>query len=200
MKTISYLYISIICFFLFFFLTIFIINGNHIFFDDSIYNFLRTFSLTPFFQVITNFGSAYVIVPVVILTFLLEKKKNYRYLFLALVLLNTVANFVLKLFFGRSRPFYERLTNASGFSFPSGHAMASVMCYGLLIYLLWQLKISKILKIIGTGLCLFFIISISLSRIYLGVHYASDVLGGILASLFLLNFGLFFFETTKKKA
>lgn len=200
MKTISYLYISIICFFLFFFLTIFIINGNHIFFDDSIYNFLRTFSLTSFFQVITNFGSVYVIVPVVILTFLLEKKKNYRYLFLALVLLNTAANFVLKLFFGRSRPFYERLTDASGFSFPSGHAMASVMCYGLIIYLLWQLKIAKILKIIGTGLCLFLIISISLSRIYLGVHYASDVLGGILTSLFLLNFGLFFFETTKKKA
>ncbi len=200
MKTISYLYISMICFFLFFFLTIFIINGNHIFFDDSIYNFLRTFSLTSFFQVITNFGSAYVIVPVVILTFLLEKKKNYRYLFLALVLLNTVANLVLKLFFGRSRPIYERLTDASGFSFPSGHAMASVICYGLLIYLLWQLKISKILKIIGTGLCLFLIISISLSRIYLGVHYASDVLGGILASLFFLNFGLFFFETTKKKA
>ena len=197
MKTINYLYLSLMCFFLFFFLTIFIINGNVIFFDDLIYNFLHQFPLTSFFRIMTELGGVMGIGIVMVLYLLGSKSKKNVQFFLALILLNTVANFVLKQFFVRSRPYYEKLVSASGFSFPSGHTMASCMCYGLFIYFLWQTNIKKIWKVIGTLFFLFIILSVSLSRVYLGVHYASDVLGGFLVSLFFLFFSIFFLKTTK---
>lgn len=197
MKTINYLYLSLICFFLFFFLTIFIINGNAIFFDEVIYNFLHQFSLTSFFKVMTELGGIIGILIVMLFYLLGSKSKKNKQFFISLMLLNTAANVVLKLFFVRSRPYYEKLVSTSGFSFPSGHAMAISMCYGLFIYFLWQTNIKKVWKIIGTCFFLFIILSVCLSRIYLGAHYASDVLGGLLVSLFFLFFSIFFLKTTK---
>lgn len=83
MKTINYLYLSLMCFFLFFFLTIFIINGNVIFFDDLIYNFLHQFPLTSFFRVITELGGVMDIVIVMVLYLLGSKSKKKRSIFLS---------------------------------------------------------------------------------------------------------------------
>lgn len=83
----------------------------------------------------------------------------------------------------RPRPIDYRLIEETGYSFPSGHSMASMAFYGLLIYLIYRNVKNKYLK--WTLICLLsvLIILIGISRIYLGVHYTSDVLAGFLVSL-----------------
>lgn len=199
MKTISYLHISIISFFCFFFLTIFIINGNELFFDMPIYSFLCGFSLTSFFQFITNFGSVpYLVFFLFVSFFCLKEKRNFKFLFLMMAF-EVVANLVLKNFFSRPRPTILWLIEETGFSFPSGHMMASTMFYGLCSYFLCTSSCRKSLKITGTLFFSFLTICIGISRIYLGVHYASDILGGFLVSTCLLTFGIFFFQNMQQK-
>lgn len=199
MKTITYLYISLFAFILFFFITIFIVNGNPIFFDESIRNLVSSWHADDFFKGITHFGNVYYILILILIGFLIfHKKSNFKFL-MSMMLINTAANVLLKLFFARPRPNYPRLIEESGYSFPSGHAMGGLMFYGLLIYFLWQSKFSKTLKVIGTIILTLLIFLIGISRIYLGVHYPSDILGGFLASSFLLCFGIFFYQSMQKK-
>lgn len=97
-----------------------------------------------------------------------------------------------KLLFMRERPAGEQLTNAAGYSFPSGHATLSLVFYGFFIYLLLDQSRSNWSKIIAGGLILL-ILFIGVSRVYLNVHFATDVLGGfalggILLTFFILTF------------
>ena len=88
-------------------------------------------------------------------------------------------NNILKIYFHRVRPEWEHWVIAHGFSFPSGHSIISTAFYGMLGYLIWvhlkeQGKPANYVFIITSVI----IVCIGLSRIYLGVHYATDVLGG----------------------
>ena len=94
-----------------------------------------------------------------------------------------ILNVGLKLIFMRERPFELMIITEDGYSFPSGHAMASLGFYGFIIYLIWNMKCKKKFKVLTTVLLSFLIILIGISRIYLGVHYASDVLAGYLVSV-----------------
>lgn len=85
----------------------------------------------------------------------------------------------LKHWFGRSRPAGEALTAASGYSFPSGHAMLAMVFYGFLAYLLISHAKNK-LEWYGVAVLCLMILLIGFSRVYLNVHYASDVLAGFL--------------------
>ena len=92
-------------------------------------------------------------------------------------------NIVLKQIVQRPRPTEYRIVNETGYSFPSGHSMVSMAFYGFLIYLIYKYVKNKYLKI---GLITFLsilIISIGISRIYLGVHYTSDVMAGFCISV-----------------
>jgi undecaprenyl-diphosphatase len=89
----------------------------------------------------------------------------------------------LKNIFQRERPAEFRLVNATGYSFPSGHSMVSTAFYGFIIYLIWKLEKDPTRRWIGIiGLSLL-ILGIGISRIYLGVHYTSDVVAGFLISI-----------------
>ena len=89
-----------------------------------------------------------------------------------------VFNFILKNIFERPRPEILRLGKATGYSFPSGHAMAGI-CFYLFLAFMITLDFKKIFKkIIAYATAVCFIIIIGISRIYLGVHYPSDVLAG----------------------
>jgi undecaprenyl-diphosphatase len=91
-------------------------------------------------------------------------------------------NHWFKVSFERIRPEYDRVIEITGYSFPSGHAMISVAFFGMLSYLIVQnytfLQAYKEIIYIITGL---FIIMVGFSRVYLGVHYPTDVFGGYLA-------------------
>lgn len=89
-----------------------------------------------------------------------------------------IFNFIFKNIFERPRPEILRLGKATGYSFPSGHAMAGI-CFYLFLAFMLSLELKKTShKIIVYSIAVIFIIMIGISRIYLGVHYPSDVLGG----------------------
>ena len=96
------------------------------------------------------------------------------------------ANIILKEFFNRARPLVPDLVHASGLSFPSGHAMFSIAFYGLIIYIVWEQLSDRLTKIILTVLLTALILLIGISRVYLGVHYPSDVVAGFVAGFFWL--------------
>ncbi|WRK51815.1 phosphatase PAP2 family protein [Coprobacillaceae bacterium CR2/5/TPMF4] len=87
---------------------------------------------------------------------------------------------MIKAIVRRPRPNVDVFIRESNFSFPSGHAMAITCLYGLLIYYLYksEIRYRKLLIVI----CVLIIVLVSLSRVYLGVHYFSDIIGGILLS------------------
>jgi membrane-associated phospholipid phosphatase len=90
-------------------------------------------------------------------------------------------NFLLKHLFERARPDLFKVITAAGYSFPSGHAMVSMCFYGMVAYLLCRHLRRLPGQILGYSLAAVLITIIGFSRIYLGVHYPSDVLGGYLA-------------------
>lgn len=90
-------------------------------------------------------------------------------------------NYILKMVFMRERPTILWLTKTSGYSFPSAHMMVSTCFYGLCIYLL--MKSSLPYKRIYSMLLFVLILIIGISRIYLGVHYFSDIMGGALCGI-----------------
>lgn len=97
-------------------------------------------------------------------------------------------NVVLKQIVQRPRPDGFRLIAESGYSFPSGHSMVSMAFFGLLVWMVWTYEKDKTMRLIWCALFSLVIVMVGVSRIYLGVHYASDVLAGFCVSLLWLVF------------
>jgi membrane-associated phospholipid phosphatase len=111
--------------------------------------------------------------------FLFIRKHPWYSLRIPVVAIGSISlNLIMKWFFDRPRPALRHLTEVSGLSFPSGHAMMSFSFYGLLIYLIFENVDNKFTKYSLSFLLLILMHLIGLSRVYLHVHYASDVLAG----------------------
>lgn len=192
-------------FFFFFALAIFIlftvlvITNNIAWFDDPVYNFLHAMfqdKTTTFFLIITSLSSPFVLIVMSLLLLITNKDHKLSFLVILNLLLSTIGNTILKLIFLRERPSDFPLIQESGYSYPSGHSMISMAYYGFLIYIVWQTDWSKKAKIIFS-ICLGLIIFlIGCSRIYLRVHYPSDVVAGFAISFVYL---LTFIHIIKKK-
>ena len=155
-------------------------------FDESIYSVVSIFicqPITNIFKVITNLGSAIPLIAISIGTILFLKDKKYgKYISINLIVI-TLLSIVMKNLFQRPRPTEHRIINETGYSFPSAHSMVNMAFYGFLVYLIYKYVDNRYVK---WGLCTILtclIIAIGISRIYLGVHYPSDVLGGFCFSL-----------------
>ena len=158
-------------------------------FDRVVGEFIRGFatpSLTKAAIIITNLGSAYIEIGLmfVVGAFLLFRLKHtWETVLLAISFSGAwVLNTILKELFHRARPDIVHLVKAGGYSFPSGHAMVAASFYGVIGYILWlnrrnRSKPSWYIVVITLA----FIIGIGISRIYLGVHFASDVIAGYAA-------------------
>lgn len=158
-----------------------IVNGWMKIIDQFVFESLRFFAgdqLTEIFKIITNLGSFWGILIVIFLVFLVSRKVSY--ICLGASIIQTSLNRVIKAIVRRPRPNVDVFIRESNFSFPSGHAMAITCLYGLLIYYLYksEIRYRKLLIVI----CVLIIVLVSLSRVYLGVHYFSDIIGGILLS------------------
>lgn len=185
--------ISLISFGLFLIVLIFVLKYDNLVIDNYIINLFKYKNdlLTNFMKIITLFGSAYVIVPCcIILLFALKNKKN-KILMTSNLVIITLLNQLLKCVFRRLRPI-NGIISESGYSFPSGHSMVSMAFYGFLIYLLYKSNFKY--KNIFIGLLIVLILLIGISRIYLGVHYPTDVFGGFLLSI---SYLLLFIEISK---
>lgn len=151
------------------------------------YKFISTYlindSLTPIFKIITWFGSATCILPLTLLLFIVIKNKKIGLLIGTNLIIITILNQVLKFILQRPRPTEYRIINEMGYSFPSGHSMVSMAFYGFLIYLIYKNIKNKYLKSPLIIILSLLVVMIGVSRIYLGVHYTSDVCAGFLLSI-----------------
>jgi possible phosphatase len=159
-----------------------IMNGDIIGYK-LISTFLISDFVTPIAKFITNFGGAIFLSIATVMLFLLIKNKKIGLSIISNIVIITVLNQLLKRILQRPRPTEFRIVEETGYSFPSGHSMVSMAFYGYLIYLIYTYIKNKYVKwtlitILNILICL-----IGISRIYLGVHYTSDVLGGFLLSI-----------------
>ena len=145
--------------------------------------FLISAFVTPIAQFITNLGGAIFLVVLTILLFILIKNKKIGLSIFSNLVIITILNQLLKRILQRPRPTEYRIIEETGYSFPSGHSMVSMAFYGYLIYLIYKYVKNKYIKWMSIVLLSALICSIGISRIYLGVHYTSDVLGGFLISI-----------------
>ena len=147
-------------------------------------------NMTRFMQFITFLGKHDLLIPlnfVLIAFFIYRKERWFAVRIAALSLSSLLLMFVLKLYFQRDRPLLPVIGEAKGFSFPSGHALISAVFYGLFIHMIWHEVKIQWLRILLVYILSLLILLIAFSRVYLRVHYASDVLGGfIIGSLWLL--------------
>lgn len=158
-------------------------------FDASIIGFvqgLETPWLTMMMKIFTWIGSGYVVAPIALIGFIvLYFVLHYRQQALLLVTVvagSVIFNSLLKHYFKRERPEIHRILDANGFSFPSGHSMMAFALYAIIAFIAWrnvQTWISRIVLLLFTA---FMILIIGISRVYLGVHYPSDIVGGFLVS------------------
>jgi undecaprenyl-diphosphatase len=161
----------------------------------------RSSSLTKYFLFVTKVGDSlgYIIAfPLCTLLFY-WMFKSWKYVIqISLVMaLALSSNLILKKIINRTRPEAEHLVAVETLSYPSGHAMTAMAFYGFLIYLISQFRISKILKFPIIILLILLILSIGISRIYLGVHFPSDIAGGYIAGLIWVVFCVMIFNLMK---
>ncbi|WP_460059419.1 phosphatase PAP2 family protein [Pseudolactococcus yaeyamensis] len=163
---------------------------------QSLVRYNMSDGLTSFSKFITNFGGA-AYVPILlgaVLIFLVLKKWYAEAIFIAAnVAIVPILIYILKHIYGRSRPSLPHLVVENGLSFPSGHASTSLMFYACLMVLICQRLHNRQMKWLVRVLATMFIVLIGMSRIYLGVHYPTDILGGWLmsASILLMTFPIY---------
>lgn len=185
-----------LAFLLFAIIALILLFGHHrlLPFDMRITNFMRrgTGRSTRFFQAVDRIGSIQnLIIFVTVLVIILYTTNNHQlawWLAINVSVIAVIINPVFKLLFHRHRPDVPRLANSFGYSFPSGHSSGSMIIFGTLIMMQPLLGFSLATSILGTGICIVLIGIIGVSRLYLGVHYASDVLAGFLLGLGCLLF------------
>jgi membrane-associated phospholipid phosphatase len=179
------LVLFLVAFFVFLFVAFRIFYFKKEAFDFAVFDYLEQFvssGMTSFMQFITYLGTHYFLIPanlVLIIYFLFIKRHRWYSIRVPVIALGgLLLMFLLKFLFNRPRPLIPLVEEARGLSFPSGHALMSFSFYGLLIYLVWQ-HVEKVwVRNLLAVLLLLLILLIGFSRIYLRVHYASDVMAG----------------------
>lgn len=158
--------------------------------------------LTVFFQIVSLLGSYLGFIILLMLFFLLNRK--YSYVFAACFLLGVGLNYILKTIIARPRPFVEHseimnLTDTLGHSMPSSHALCVIVLSMFLCYYIFKSTKNKFwrsLVIIG---CVIMIGLTWLSRMYLGMHYLTDIFVGAIIGGVISTLGIIFLERKAKK-
>ena len=151
------------------------------------YNFVSQYLIsdnaTPIAKGITQLGGVIGLITIAVILSIAIKNKKICILIWLNLAISALLNQILKRIVQRPRPTEFRIIDESGYSFPSGHSMVSAAFYGFLIYLIYKNIKNKYLKCGLIAVLTLLIILIGISRIYLGVHYTSDVLAGFLISI-----------------
>lgn len=181
--------IIVVCISIFITLLILYNTNNISSFDNYIYGLISKYQCNLLTHAAKFFSflccTSFVLILCIIITIFVKNKKIGFYTTLCSIL-SYIINTIFKHIVMRPRPVGINLINEKSYSFPSGHSMGSVALYGLFIYIIYKSNINMKLKILLCSLLSLLILCIGLSRIYLGVHYASDVLAGYCLSLALL--------------
>ncbi len=120
------------------------------------------------------------LIAALVLYFALRRKYAYLAGLLVSVVSAAATTLALKVLIERARPdFAYQAYIESGFSFPSGHATVAMAFYGFCIFLVHRMVANALWRNLATLFLILLIVGIAFSRLYLGVHYLSDVLGGL---------------------
>lgn len=167
--------------------TINVKNGRILELDLNIYKFFSeniiNDKLTPIVKIITHIGGAKIVLVLTVVVIILIKGLKNKLFLLTGIVGTAGLNVVLKHIIQRERPNINRLIPEKGYSFPSGHSMMSMAFYGMLIFLIFKYVKNTALKWTLIVILTILLSTIGITRIYLGVHYPSDVIGGFLVSL-----------------
>lgn len=147
---------------------------------------LRNPHLNIIMKTITRLSNSEGILLFTLLSFIYIKDKRIAITVPINVIFATLLNQVLKHIIKRPRPIGYRLIKIGGYSFPSGHAMVSMAFYGYLLYLAYNCIKDKRKRIITMSILITIIILVGISRIYLGVHFCSDIITGYSISIIYL--------------
>ena len=179
----------IICFIsliIFIFLGILILTKNDIYLDSVVYNFISKYisnDLTNVLKSLTQLSGTFIVILITVLVLIFHKNKKHG-IFMAIdLILITLFQYILKFSFLRVRPSDISLIEETGYSFPSGHSLTAMAFYGFIIYLIQTSNLNKRSKNIYTILFSIVILVVGLSRVYLGVHFFTDVVGAFSFSL-----------------
>lgn len=178
-------------------------------FDVAVSNFiysLRTPLLTSVMQAITVLGGDIIIVftSIVIIFLVLKRYKTEAVIFLLIITMGIIINLFLKYIIARPRPDINPLLVLTTFSFPSGHSMNSFVFYLTVAFFIFRFTRNKCLAIVISAISICLVLLISFSRVYLGVHYPTDVLAGIVGGFWwfitalLIERTMIFFKLFKK--
>lgn len=174
-------------------------------FDEEVFSFLRNYvteTNSQLMLIVTFLGTHSFLIPAnlcLIAYFLFIKKHRWYSIKVPAIALSSLGlMFGLKHFFGRPRPDVPLLFRAEGLSFPSGHALFSITFYGLLIYIVYKNVENKLIRWMLISFLAVLIIVIGFSRVYLRVHYASDVIAGFCVGFMWLAFGIWFLNRMER--
>lgn len=195
MKKFFYLFV-----FLFFVDFIMVMTGFSSSIDNSISLFFSVHNnviFTNIFKAISFICSPkfMIVLNVLLFIFIIVKKKYKLFIIVLSSISSVIINNLVKIIVRRERPDYLRMVMEKSYSFPSGHAMISVLFFGSIIYLVNKYNL-KYKKLITFSLSTF-VLLVGISRIYLGVHYLTDVVGGYLLGFIVLFLIIHLFERKK---
>ncbi|MDA1675475.1 phosphatase PAP2 family protein [Bacillus cereus group sp. TH152-1LC] len=180
--------ISLICFGI---MAVLVINQKTATFDSKVIAFIQGLEspfLTTIMKFFTTIGStktvAILCLIIMCVLYKVLKQRSECLLFITAILGTNVLFISLKFLIQRERPSLHRLIEETGYSFPSGHSTIAFALYATVLFLLWRHVRVQWKRVILTVLVSMMIISIGISRIYVGVHYPSDVLAGFLIAAF----------------
>lgn len=183
----NYIYLLIIIFLI---ITFFVIKNSSLYnkvlnIDYSVIEFMGNIvdkRLTAVFNFLTNFGDWYIPTLIIVCIFLFVKNKWYFKLIAGSYLFSGLIVLITKLLIRRPRPLVALITIPNSYSFPSGHTLTSIVFYILLWYIVTK-NTNNFIKIVYFSSFVILAILIGFSRIYLGVHFFSDVIGGLLFAI-----------------
>jgi undecaprenyl-diphosphatase len=163
-------------------------SGN---FDTALSQFIysiRTPTLTTVMTVITTFGDVIVLGIVTLLFIILNWKRHKReaIIFTVVLVMTFIINVLLKEVIARPRPSIDPLFDMKTYSFPSGHAMSAFVFYALIARFIYHFTHKSELGFILAFCSIIMIFLVGLSRVYLGVHYTSDVIAGFIGGFWIV--------------
>lgn len=195
------IFVVVLCLILFSIICYGVLSYDSLVIDTKVYSFIinniMNDGLTLILKAITELGGVAFTVLAGVLIFMFCKKNRW---FITFDLVGvTLVNQVIKHIIRRPRPNVLRLVDESGYSFPSGHSMVSVALYGIIVYTIYKNVKNKYVKWISIVLLSLLVLLIGFSRIYVGVHYFTDVVGGFTLGLVVLIIYIDIYDKVKEK-
>ena len=180
-------------------ISLFALTGTAQPFNDFVYNHIAL-SISPAttsaMKIVSNAGEWFVYVPLALFWLIVPKTRRSIGIPIALVLAaSAIGNILIKELFQIARPDGYRLVSITGYGFPSGHAMNGTAFAGICAYLFCKYARKKQWKTLVTATSVLFVLLVGFSRVYLGVHAATDVIAGYLCGSMIVLAAILIIQT-----